>query len=167
MQRLRYFAAIALAIGLVAAPAHAQSTATLQGTVTDPQNAVMPGVTVTIRNMATGTERVVVTTATGEFVAASLAPGHYQVVSHIDGFSEQTRELDLGVAQTIEMNTKLSVGALAENVTVSGASPLIETATVSVGQVMAERTVQEIPLNGRHFVDLGPLMPGGITPPPA
>ena len=46
-----------------------------------------------------------------------------------------------------------------------GVSPLIETTTVSVGQVMAERTVQEIPLNGRHFVDLGPLMPGGVTPP--
>ena len=49
--------------------------------------------------------------------------------------------------------------------TVTGASPLIETATVSVGQVMAEKTVQEIPLNGRHFVDLGPLMPGGSTSP--
>ena len=46
--------------------------------------------------------------------------------------------------------------------TVTGSSPLIDTATVSVGQVMAERTVQEIPLNGRHFVDLGPLMPGGV-----
>ncbi|HEV2983501.1 MAG TPA: TonB-dependent receptor, partial [Vicinamibacterales bacterium] len=55
--------------------------------------------------------------------------------------------------------------AIAENVTVTGASPLIETATVSVGQVMQERTVQEIPLNGRHFVDLGPLMPGGSTSP--
>ncbi|MCU1384965.1 MAG: Cna protein, partial [Acidobacteria bacterium] len=138
---------------------------TLQGTVTDAQNAVMPGVTVTVRNMATGIERVVVTTPAGEYVVASLAPGHYQVVSHIEGFSEQTRELDLGVAQTVQMNVKLNVGALAENVTVSGAAPLIETATVSVGQVMAERTVQEIPLNGRHFVDLGPLMPGGVTAP--
>src|SRR5207248_1525714 len=60
---------------------------------------------------------------------------------------------------------KLGVAALSENVTVTGTSPVIETATVSVGQVMAERTVQEIPLNGRHFVDLGPLMPGGVTPP--
>ena len=167
MLRLRSIAmAGALAMGVLAAgPASAQSTATLQGTVTDAQSAVMPGVSVTIKNTATGTERVVVTTATGEYVAASLAPGHYQVVSHIDGFAEQTRELDLGVAQTVVMNVKLSVGTLAENVTVSGAAPLIETATVSVGQVMAERTVQEIPLNGRHFVDLGPLMPGGITPP--
>src|SRR4051812_40781174 len=166
MQRVRLIAAAAIAGALLAAvPALAQSTATLQGTVTDSQSAVMPGVSVTIKNMATGAERVVVTTATGEFVAASLAPGHYQVVSHIDGFSEQTRELDLGVAQTVVMNVKLNVGNLAENVTVSGAAPLIETATVSVGQVMPERTVQEIPLNGRHFVDLGPLMPGGVTAP--
>ena len=164
--QLRLIAAVAIAIGLLAAgTARAQSTATLQGLVTDAQGAVMPGVSVTIKNTATGVERVVVTSGAGEYVAASLAPGHYKVVSHIDGFSEQTREIDLGVAQTVVMNTKLSLGTLAENVTVSGAAPLIETATVSVGQVMAERTVQEIPLNGRHFVDLGPLMPGGITPP--
>src|SRR4051812_5848914 len=79
MQRNTSIAAIALAIGLLAAvPARAQSTATLQGTVTDAQSAVMPGVSVTIKNMATGTERVVITSVTGEYVAASLAPGHYQ-----------------------------------------------------------------------------------------
>ena len=63
------------------------------------------------------------------------------------------------------LNLKLTVGALAENVTVTGAAPLIDTATVAVGASMAEKTVQEIPLNGRHFVDLGPLMPGGSTSP--
>src|SRR5207247_2437096 len=73
--------------------------------------------------------------------------------------------VDLDVAQIAVVSLKLGVAALAENLTVTGASPIIETATVSVGQVMAERTVQEIPLNGRHFVDLGPLMPGGITAP--
>ena len=71
----------------------------------------------------------------------------------------------LGVAETVAVDIKMTVGTIAENVTVVGMSPLIETTTVSVGQVMAERTVQEIPLNGRHFVDLGPLMPGGVTPP--
>jgi len=145
--------------------ARAQSTATLQGTITDSQSGVIPGVSVTIRDQATGIERATVTDAAGQYVAPSLAPGHYQVVAHIEGFQDQTREVDLGVAQTIVVNFKLGVGTLAENITVSGASPLIDTATVSVGQVMAERTVQEIPLNGRHFVDLGPLMPGGITAP--
>lgn len=160
--RLSVLLAVALA---VSSPARGQSTATLQGTITDTQNAVMPGVTITIRNLATGIERAAVTDAVGQYVAASLAPGHYQVVAHIEGFKDQTTEVDLDVAQIAVVNLKLGVATLAENVTVTGASPLIETATVSVGQVMAERTVQEIPLNGRHFVDLGPLMPGGITAP--
>lgn len=142
-----------------------QSTATLQGTITDTQNAVMPGVSVSLRNRATGLERNVTTDAAGEYVAASLQPGHYTVVAHLDGFQDQTREVDLDVAQTVVVNLRLGVGTVQENVTVSGAAPLIDMATVSVGQVMAERTVQEVPLNGRHFVDLGPLMPGGITAP--
>src|SRR5919197_5594917 len=123
------------------APAWAQSTATLQGTITDTQNAVMPGVSVTIRHQATGIERATVTDAAGQYVAASLAPGHYVIVAHIEGFQDQTREVDLGPAQTVEMNLRLGVAALAENVTVTGSSPLIDTATVSVGQVMAEKTV--------------------------
>jgi len=166
MQRLTSIAAVAFAIGLLAAaPARAQSTATVQGTVTDPQSAVMPGVSITVHNIATNQDRVVVTDAAGAYVAAALAPGHYEITAHIDGFQDQKREVDLGPAQTVALPMKLSVGTLAENVTVSGAAPLIETATVSVGQVMVEKTVQEIPLNGRHFVDLGPLMPGGVTAP--
>src|SRR4051812_41122084 len=166
MQRLKSVAAVALAIGLLAAvPVYAQSTATLQGTVTDPQSAVMPGVSITVHNTATNQERNVVTDAAGAYVAAALPPGNYQITAHIDGFQDQKREIDLGPAQTVALNLKLTVGTLAENVTVTGASPLIDTATVSVGQVMAEKTVQEIPLNGRHFVDLGPLMPGGSTSP--
>ncbi len=125
----------------------------------------MPGVSITVHNTATNQDRTVVTDAAGAYVAAALAPGHYEVTAHIDGFQDQKRELDLGPAQTVALNLKLTVGALAENVTVTGASPLIDTATVAVGASMAEKTVQEIPLNGRHFVDLGPLMPGGSTSP--
>ena len=166
MQRLRSIAAAAIAVALLAVvPAHAQSTATLQGTVTDAQSAIMPGVSIVIRNAATGSERTATTDAAGQYVAASLAPGRYTVVAHIDGFKDQTTEVVLEVAQIAVVSMKLGVATLAENVTVTGTSPLIETATISVGQVMAERTVQEIPLNGRHFVDLGPLMPGGVTAP--
>jgi hypothetical protein len=156
---------LAFSILIARAPVRAQSTSTLQGTITDTQNAIMPGVSIVIRNTATGIERTAITDAAGQYVAPSLPPGHYKLVAHIEGFQDQTREVDLNVAQIAVVSMKLGVAALAENVTVTGASPLIETATVSVGQVMAERTVQEIPLNGRHFVDLGPLMPGGITAP--
>jgi Carboxypeptidase regulatory-like domain/TonB dependent receptor-like, beta-barrel len=160
------FVSFVLAITLVSViPAHAQSTGTLQGSITDAQNAVMPGVTLTIRNAATGIERTTVTDGAGQYVAASLPPGHYIIMAHLEGFKDQNGETDLAPAQTAVLNLKLGLASLAENVTVTGSSPLIDTATVSVGQAMAERTVQEIPLNGRHFVDLGPLMPGGSTSP--
>src|SRR4051812_30878034 len=84
-----------------AVPALAQSTGTLQGTVTDTQNAIIPGVAVTIRNVATGLERATVTDAAGQYVAASLQPGHYEILAHLDGFQDQKREAELGVAQTI------------------------------------------------------------------
>src|SRR5207247_6951850 len=122
-------------------------------------------VSVTLKNTATGLERAAVTDAAGQYVAASLPPGHYTVVAHLEGFKDQLGETDLGPAQTIVLNLRLGLATLAENVTVTGSSPLIDTATVAVGASMAERTVQEIPLNGRHFVDLGPLMPGGSTAP--
>ena len=166
MLRFRLIAAVAVAIGLLAAvPARAQSNATLSGTVTDAQNAVMPGVSITVHNSATNQDRAVVTDAQGQYVVAALPPGTYEVTAHLEGFTDQKREVPLGPAQTVGLNLKLSVGALAENVTVTGSSPLIDTATVAVGASMAEKTVQEIPLNGRHFVDLGPLMPGGSTSP--
>jgi hypothetical protein len=156
---------VGLAIFGAAASARAQSTASLQGAITDTQGAVMPGVSITIRNTATGIERATVSDNAGQYVAAALAPGHYSVVAHLEGFKDQTGETDLGPAQTGVLNLRLGLASLSETVTVAGASPIIDTATVSVGQVMAERTVQEIPLNGRHFVDLGPLMPGGSTSP--
>src|SRR4051812_23599000 len=166
MARLTSIAGAAIALALLAAlPAGAQSTGTLQGAITDTQNAFMPGVTVTIKNAATGAERAAVTDSSGVYVAASLAPGHYTVVAHLEGFKDQAGETDLGPAQTLVLNLRLGLASLAENVTVTGSSPIIDTATVAVGASMAEKTVQEIPLNGRHFVDLGPLMPGGSTSP--
>src|SRR5262252_5392458 len=155
---------MALVLG-AAADARGQSTATVQGTVSDSQNAILPGVTVAITNVNTGVERTAATDAAGQYVAASLTPGSYKIVAHLQGFADQTAEVMLEVAQIAVVNMKLNISAVAETVTVIGASPVIEIATVSVGQVMAERTVQEIPLNGRHFIDLGPLMPGGVTPP--
>src|SRR5262249_18067948 len=125
---------LALIFTALVGRATAQSTATLQGSVTDSQSAVMPGVSVTVKNQATGVERATVTDAAGAYVAASLAPGHYAVVAHLEGFQDQTREVDLAPAQTVALNFKLGVAAIAENVTVSGAAPLIDTATISVGQ---------------------------------
>src|SRR5215510_5051265 len=85
-----------LLVALAAAiPARAQSTATFQGTVTDTQNAVIPGVSIAIKHVATGLERAAVTDAAGQWVAASLQPGRYEIKAHLDGFQDQTREVEL------------------------------------------------------------------------
>jgi hypothetical protein len=148
------------AIILSAAPAGAQSTATVQGTVLDTQSAAVPGATVVVRNTATGVERTLVTDASGSFIAASLPPGPYQVEISLQGFQTQTRDITLQVSQTRALDIQLGVAAVAEQVNVTAEAPVIDTATVSVGTVINQRTVQEIPLNGRHFVDLGLLIPG-------
>src|SRR5262245_18566750 len=99
MMRARLIPRITLLMAsawFAAASASAQSTATIQGAVSDTQGAVMPGVTVTIHNTATGIERSVVTSSAGEYVAASLPPGHYALVAHLEGFQDQKLEIDAG-----------------------------------------------------------------------
>jgi hypothetical protein len=162
MTRVSCVAVFAIAL-LAAVPAGAQSTGAIQGGVSDAQGAVVPGVTV--RNTDTGVERTTVTDAAGEYLVPSLAPGRYRLETHLSGFGDQSSDVDVEVARTSVVNVRLNVGAVAEAVNVVGATPVIETSTTSVSQVISQRTVQEIPLNGRHFVDLGLLVPGSVTPP--
>jgi outer membrane receptor protein involved in Fe transport len=144
----------------------AQSTATLQGAVTDPQGAVLPNAKVVVRSRATGAERTAQTDSNGNYQVASLQPGAYTVEVQAQGFQTQVvNELNLEVARTVVQNFQLTVGNVSQQVTITSETPVIETATTSVGTVINQRTVQEIPLNGRHFVDLGLLIPGSVTPP--
>jgi len=84
----------------------------------------------------------------------------------MQGFKRQLlSNLTVEVGRTVVRDFSLEVGGLEQSVTVTADAPIIESATTSVGQVINQRTVQEIPLNGRHFVDLGLLIPGSVTPP--
>jgi hypothetical protein len=166
---IKWWVRVVVVVGVAAlvagSEARAQSTSTIQGTVTDTQGAIVPGVTVVIRNQATGLERTLQTDGAGQYQAAALPPGTYRVETHLQRFLDTAQEIELEVARTVITNFRLAVGTVAEQVTVTASSPVIETATTSVGQVITNRTVQEIPLNGRHFVDLGTLIPGSVTPP--
>ena len=151
---------------LVSSPVLAQSTATLQGTVTDSKGALVPNATVTVRNRSTSFERSTQTDTDGNYQVAALPVGTYAIEVKIEGFKTQVADnVILEVAKTVVQNFQLDVGAISEQVLVSSDVPVIETATTSVGTVIDQRTVQEIPLNGRHFVDLGLLIPGSVTPP--
>lgn len=144
----------------------AQSTATLKGTITDEKGAVVPGAKVTATNQATSVERTSETDSEGNYQLAALPVGTYTIKVETQGFkTELVQNLAVEVGRTIERNFQLQVGTVAENISVTAEAPIIENATTSVGTVINQRTVQEIPLNGRHFVDLGLLLPGSVTPP--
>jgi hypothetical protein len=164
---VKFFASLFVALCLaLSATASAQSTATVKGTVTDPQGAVVPNAKVIVHSNATGLERTAQTDSDGNYQIASVPPGVYRIEIQAQGFQGQAiSELNVDVARTVVQNFQLTVGQVAQSVTVTSDTSVVETATTSVGTVINQRTVQEIPLNGRHFVDLGLLLPGSVTPP--
>jgi hypothetical protein len=144
----------------------AQSTATLQGTVTDESGAILTGAQVIVRGTAIGVERTTETDSSGNFQVAALPVGTYRVEVHAQGFQTTViNDLVLEVGKVMVQNFQLKVGGVAQEVSIVADAGLVETATSTVGQIINQKTVQEIPLNGRHFVDLGLLIPGSVTPP--
>jgi outer membrane receptor protein involved in Fe transport len=142
------------------------TNATLRGVVTDQSGAVLPGATITVRNQGTGDERATLSDETGNYQVAALPVGTYQVDVRLQGMKpEIVSGLTLEVGQIAIRNFKLEVGGITDEVTVAAAAEIVETTTTTVGQVIEQKVVQEIPLNGRHFLDLGMLIPGSVTPP--
>lgn len=144
----------------------AQSAGSIAGTITDAQNAAIAGAKVTAHNLATGLARTTVSEATGHYQLVSLPIGTYRVEVQSQGFQTKVAgNVIVLVAQTTALDLSLAVGQVSETVNVEASAPVIESTTMSVGATITQRTVQEIPLNGRHFVDLGLLLPGSVVQP--
>jgi outer membrane receptor protein involved in Fe transport len=162
-----FFAALVKAVWLLAllAPANAQSTATLEGRVVDPPGAVVAGALVTVHHQETGLERVAETDGEGNYQVAALPVGIYRVKIQASGFQTQIVEnLIVEVGRSVVQDFQLQVGDILQEVIVNSTGNLVERASVSVGHVIDKRMVQEVPLNGRYFLDLGLLVPGSVTP---
>jgi Carboxypeptidase regulatory-like domain/TonB dependent receptor len=164
----KLFAACSLFVLLLvpSSAVRAQSTGTLQGTVTDTSNAAVVSAKVIIHDQDTGVDRTTQTNGDGFYLMAGLLPGTYQITVSASGFQGYViRDLKLDVATTVTENVQLKVGSVSETVNVSVGEPLVNTNSSAVSQVITPKTVQEIPLNGRHFLDLAPLTPGTMTAP--
>ncbi len=150
---------------MLATAVRAQSTASLNGIVTDPSGAVVPGAHVKVHSLATGLDNDLVSNSDGIYVAPTLIPGDYSVEATAPGFGKvSVPKVTLLVDTKVEVNVKLSVESAGTTVQVeSSAVSLIEDSTFTVGQAIDNYTVQELPLNGRHFLDLTVLTPGGVV----
>ena len=118
--------------------------------------------------MRQGVERDAVSDNAGIYIVPSLLPGDYKVTVQATGFGPYTvSKIQLDVDQKVTIDAKLTVNAEGQTIEVNSAAATITADTVTVGTVLDQRTVQELPLNGRHFLDLTVLTPGGVTAPSA
>ena len=149
-----------------AAWAQVGSTAQITGTVRDDSGAVLPGVDVTVTQTATGFMRTAVTDAAGGYALPNLPIGPYRLQASLSGFKTfQQTGIVLQVGSSPTINVTLGLGQLSETVTVQGEAPLIETRNMGVGQVMDNKRIVELPLNGRNAAELLQYLPAAVPVP--
>jgi len=140
--------------------------ATLTGTVTDPNGAVIAGATVSARQTSTGIRRETVTNDRGVYVLTDLAPGEYEVRAEAKGFADHiTTNLILQVGQTVTLNSQLELRAVTEKSELYADPPLVNNVDSLVQGVIEAREVESLPLNGRNFLELALLVPGNAPAP--
>lgn len=141
-----------------------QETGGILGTVADPQGAVVGGARLEIRNVNTGAVFRTETNATGYYSVPALPVGEYDISVEAEGFRKVVRRgLVLRVNQVAEVNFVLELGPLVETVEVVGDTPLVDTASPTLGQVIENRRIQELPLNGRQALALTLLTAGVVA----
>ena len=137
------------------------STAELSGTVTDASGAVISPAKVTAVNADTGLSRQTVSDSTGAYVMTLLPPGNYNLTAEAPGFRRLVQNgVPLAVNQRARVDLTLQVGEVSETVEVKATAPLLESQSSALGSAIGERFVNELPLNGRNFVQLATLSPG-------
>src|SRR6266508_2187180 len=162
-RRAFLFAAVSLLL-FGQSPGISQTTfGTITGTVKDASGAVLPGASVVVTNQNTGATRQVTTDDTGRYLVPSVLPGVYTITSELTGFKKAlVSGVTLEVNQTLRADLTLQVGEVTETVEVEAAAPLLQTETSTVGTVISNKQVIELPLNGRSFTQLTLLVPGAV-----
>ena len=134
------------------------NTATISGVVQDASGAVIPGVSITVKNVDTGLTRTLSSDAEGRYRAPNLPIGNYEVEAQTGGFQTEVRSgIRLTVGRNAVVDMTLSVGAMTQRVEVTGEAPLVETTNATVGSLVDGRTITDMPLNGRSYDQLALL----------
>ena len=130
------------------------------------QGGVLPGVSLAVTHLASGLKVERVSDSGGRFFLRALPVGDYSLTAELSGFRQFTqRGLTLRVGQKIELTVTLEIGQLSDAVTVTGEAPLLRTVNAEIAEVIDNRQVEELPLNGRQFVQLAQLTDGVTIPP--
>jgi len=151
----KVFGLAAVAVALACGSAWAQATATISGTVRDQSGAVLPGVTITVTQQETALVRTTVSNETGSYVLPNLPLGPYRLEATLQGFATFAQTgIVLQVNSGPVVNPVMGVSAIAEEVQVTGAAPLVDTRSTGVGTVVESERIVELPLNARQVTQL-------------
>ena len=160
---------LASALGSATLAAAQTTSGVIIGVITDAQGAVLPGVTLTLRNVETGFTRTAITEADGRYRVGGLPPGRYELKAELSGFaSVEVRDLTLTIGLEIGRDITLQLQGVQESLTVTGESPIVETTRTDVSGVITQQQIETLPLPTRQPVGLALLMPGtsqdGVRP---
>jgi carboxypeptidase family protein/TonB-dependent receptor-like protein len=161
----RYLPVLLIGVIFGALAVSAQVTSgTISGVVQDPSGALIAGARVTVRNVDTGAARTVTSDAEGRYIAPVLPLGNYEVRGQQAGFQTEIRSgITLTVGREEVVNLTLRVGEQTQSVTVTAEAPLVETTTSAMSSLVDDRTIRDLPLNGRSYDQLAMLQPGVVT----
>jgi len=153
---------VAVLVTLAAGLASAQGTSgVISGTVKDTQGGVLPGVTVTIRNDASGVARTAVSEADGTYRFPALSPGRYTVTAELAGFATvEVKAIEITIGLGLTQDFTMQVQSLNETITVTGAAPVVDTTKSEVSGVVTQQQIETLPINSRQYLSLALLMPG-------
>ncbi len=158
------FSILALATAVPVA-AQGEASAAVTGVITDAQGGVLPGVTVTLRNVDSGTVRTTVTETEGQYRVAGLQPGRYDVKAELQGFGVRDAPgLTLTIGLVVQLNLTMSLQGVQESVTVTALAPVVETTTTEVATVVTQEQIEMLPIANRQAGSLALLLPGTQLP---
>lgn len=163
MKKITY-AAIYLFLCLLMAPkavfGQATASGTIQGTISDPSQAVINGAEVSIANVSTGASRTMVTNNNGSYRFDLLQAGAYKLTVKANGFTTAVQSIELLVGQTATSNVTLTPGAASQTIEVEASNPLVDVMKTSVSTEITPSDVQQLPMVGQDVADLAYLAPG-------
>jgi hypothetical protein len=140
------------------------SSSAVNGIVTDPVQATVPGAKVVLRNVDTNVERITLSNSAGDYFFSSVPPARYTLTFSAPSFQTETiSAFEVAVAQAVTINASLKIGDVTQSVTVEAAGTQVESSTAQLGTVIGEKAVNDLPLDGRNFTQLLTLTPG-VTP---
>src|SRR5271157_81409 len=151
-----------------AARLSAQTAGTISGHVADTTGAVIPGVAITLTNTGTSATRSTVTTGSGDYLFPDVPPGIYNISAKLAGFkTDSSNNVEVQVQQSVRLDFILQVGAVTQSVIVTGAAALLQAENATLGTVIENEAVNELPLNGRNYLSLVALSSNANTLAPA